>query len=352
MLYLRKTYRESFVFALIVFSIAVFTGSFLIFEIKKSEIEIQEISLAQMSEISHFKTGICPITLMFVGDIMLDRGVEYMIKKYGGGDYRFPFTKISDYLQKADILFGNLESIISDKGKRVGSIYSFRADPKAIEALKHVGFNVLSVANNHIFDYGREAMEDNFQRLKTAGIDFVGGGFSEKEAHLPVIKEVEGVKIAFLAYTNLGSKHWQAKGDFSGIAWLDERTGKDIKATKEISDLLIVSMHFGDEYQSQPNSEQKYWAHLAIDAGADLVIGHHSHVIQGIEKYKQGYIVYSLGNFVFDQGFSEATMQGLLLEVLIEDVQLEKVTLKKIKINNFFQPEIVEKLSSKRLYLK
>lgn len=342
---LNKAHRESFISVLIVLLIAVFTGSFLIFEVKKSELEIQEISLAQMPESSHFKTGTRPITLMFVGDIILDRGVEYMIEKYGEGDYRFPFFRTADYLQRADILFGNLESIISDKGKRVGSIYSFRADPKAIEALGYAGFDVLSVANNHIFDYGREAMEDNFQRLKTAGIDFVGGGFSEKEAHSPVIKEVKGVKIAFLAYTNLGSKHWQAKEGSSGIAWLDERTEKDIKATKEISDLLIVSMHFGDEYQSQPNSEQEYWAHLAIDAGADLVIGHHPHVIQEIEEYKGEYIAYSLANFVFDQGFSEATTQSLLLEALIEDAEVKKVIPKKIKINNFFQPEIIEKPS-------
>ncbi|PIV45302.1 MAG: hypothetical protein COS25_00520, partial [Candidatus Nealsonbacteria bacterium CG02_land_8_20_14_3_00_37_10] len=95
-----------------------------------------------------------PIKIILVGDIMLDRGVEYMVEKEGKGDFRFPFIKIADYLKGADIVFGNLEGVISDKGIKVGSIYSFRANPKAIEGLIFAGFNVLSLANNHAFDYG------------------------------------------------------------------------------------------------------------------------------------------------------------------------------------------------------
>lgn len=281
-----------------------------------------------------------PITLMFVGDIMLDRGVEYVIETAGKDNWHWPFLKIADDLKQADVLFGNLESVISDKGKKVGSIYSFRADPKAIEGLIYAGFDVLSVANNHIFDYGREAMEDSFLRLKQAGIDYVGGGFSEKEAHSPLIKEVKGIKIAFLAYTNLGSKYWQAKENNSGIAWLDERIGEDIKVAKSQADLIIVSMHWGEEYEPQPNSEQKYFTRLAVDSGADLVVGHHPHIVQLIEECKGGYVAYSLGNFVFDQGFSEETMRGLILEVLIEDAKIKEVIPKEIRINRFFQPEI------------
>lgn len=281
------------------------------------------------------------VTLMFVGDIMLDRGTEYMIHKYGEGNFKFPFLKIADDFKEADILFGNLESVISDKGTKVGSIYSFRAEPKTIEGLTTAGFDVLSVANNHIFDYGREAMEDSFKKLEMAGVDYVGGGFNEREAHTAAIKEIRGTKFAYLAYTNLGSKNWTAEENQSGIAWLDEKIVEDIKTAKEKADMVIVSMHFGEEYQEQPNSTQKYFAQLAIDSGADLVIGHHPHVIQPIEQYKYGYIAYSLGNFIFDQSFSEETMQGLLLEVLVENAKIKKVIPKRIKINNFFQPELV-----------
>lgn len=284
------------------------------------------------------------ITLFFVGDIMLDRGVEYMVEKYGNRNFKFPFLKIGDYLQQADILFGNLEGPISDKGIKVGSIYSFRNNPKAIVGLTYAGFDILSIANNHIFDYGREAMEDTFLRLKEVEIDYVGGGFSETEAYSPVIKEIKGIKIAYLAYMNLGLKYWAAKENQSGIAWLDDKIVKNIKIAKEKANIVIVSMHFGEEYQPKPTLEQKYFAHLAIDSGADLVIGHHPHVIQPIEKYKEGYIAYSLGNFVFDQGFSKETMQGLLLKAIIEDSKIKEVVPIEIKINKFFQPEIIKKL--------
>ena len=287
------------------------------------------------------KTTKKPITLFFVGDVMLDRGVEHHIVEEGNGDYRFPFLKIADYLEEADILFGNFEGPISDKGIKVGSIYSFRTNPKAVEGLVFAGFDILSEANNHVFDYGREAMEDTFLILKSSGIDYVGAGFNEKEAYSPIIKEVRGVKIAFLAYSNLGSEFWKATNERSGIAWLEEqRMKEEIKKAKDLADIVIVSFHYGEEYSSEPVPFQVSISKTAIDAGADLIIGHHPHVTQPIERYKDAYIAYSLGNFVFDQGFSEETMEGLLLKVLIEDDKVKKVIPIEIKINKFFQPEI------------
>ena len=249
-----------------------------------------------------------------------------------------------DYLEEADILFGNFEGPISDKGVKVGSIYSFRTDPKAIEGLVFAGFDILSEANNHVFDYGREAMEDTFLRLKSSGIDYVGAGFNEKEAYSPIIKEIRGVRIAFLAYTNLGSEFWKATNERSGIAWLEEqRMKEEIKKAKDLADIVIVSFHYGEEYFSEPVPFQISISKTAIDSGADLIIGHHPHVTQPIERYKDAYIAYSLGNFVFDQAFSEETMEGLLLKVLIEDNKVKEVIPIEIKINKFFQPEIKER---------
>ena len=299
----------------------------------------QEIPL-EKDNISMLRSNLNTITLFAVGDIMLNRGVEYMVRKQGNDDFKFPFLRIADYLGKADILFGNLESVISDKGVKVGSIYSFRAEPEAIEGLTYAGFDVLSVANNHVFDYGREAMEDSFKRLKQASIDYVGGGFNEKEVRSGITKEIKGTKIIFLAYTNLGSKYWEATENRSGIGWLDKRIKNDIEEAKEKSDLVIVSFHTGEEYQSQPNNEQKYFAHLAIDSGADLIIGHHPHAIQPVEKYEQDWIAYSLGNFVLDQSFSEETMKGILLEVTIKDKEIKEVIPREIKISDFFQPYV------------
>ena len=295
------------------------------------------------------------ITLMLVGDMMFDRGVKYLVEKEGRPtgpasgypgypDFRFPFLKIADELNKADIVFGNFEGPISDKGNKVGSIYSFRNDPKVIEGLKFAGFNVISLANNHAFDYGREALEDTLLRLKDANIDYIGAGFDESEAYSPIVKEVRDTKIAFLAYTNLGPENWKATGNNSGIAWISqdnfEKIREEIKKAKENCDILIISLHAGEEYQTEPTQFQIDFAKMAIDSGADIVIGHHPHVVQPNEVYNGGYIFYSVGNFVFDQSFSEETMKGLLLKVTVEDGKIKEVIPIEIKINEYFQPEI------------
>jgi poly-gamma-glutamate capsule biosynthesis protein CapA/YwtB (metallophosphatase superfamily) len=278
------------------------------------------------------------IRILAVGDIMLDRGVEYMVKTQGGGSWQFPFSESGDYLSKTDILFGNLESVISNSGYKTGGLYCFRAEPETLEGLTHAGFDVVSVANNHIFDYSRAAMEDSFKRLAQSGIKYVGGGFSEEEACSAIIEEREGTRIAFLGFTNLGAKSWKATPDRSGICWLDESIKERVKKAKDLADVVIVSIHWGEEYQPEPNAEQKHFGHLAIEAGANLVIGHHPHVVQPIEEYQGAWIAYSLGNFVFDQGFSEETMQGLVLEVLIKGKEIQEVKSQEIKINDFFQP--------------
>jgi len=285
-----------------------------------------------------------PIRIILAGDIMLDRGVEYMIEKYGEGNFEFPFLKIAGEFQKADVVFGNLEGPISDKGEKVGSIYSFRADPRAIEGLKFAGFNVLSLANNHAFDYGRQALEDSLAKLSRSGIDYVGAGFNESEAYSPVIKEINGTKIGFLAYTDLGSPYWKATADASGIAWIDEEqlglAKSQIEKAKSEVDILIVSLHSGEEYTEAPAQFQVEFSKAAIDAGADLTVGHHPHVVQKPEIYNGKYIFYSLGNFIFDQAFSEETMEGQIVEILIENGKIREIIPINIKINEFFQPEI------------
>lgn len=266
------------------------------------------------------------LTLLFVGDIMLDRGVEWEIKK-NGGDWRWPFLKIADTLQQADFVFGNLESQISDKGENVGSIYSFRADPVSIEGLTYAGFDVLSVANNHSLDYTKEAFENSSKRLREATIIPVANGL--------MIKEIGGAKIGFLAYSN-----------FPGIAKVDwdnlEETTQDIQYAKSQVDILVVSLHAGEEYDKEPNEFQKTFAQSAIDAGANLIIGHHPHVVQPLEQYKQSWIAYSLGNFVFDQKFSEETMAGAILKVLVEDKKIKEVSLLPTKLSSSYQVDLVE----------
>jgi len=284
------------------------------------------------------------VSIVFVGDIMLDRGVEYAIEQHN--DWKWPFLKIADFLKSADLAFGNLESVISDKGTKVGSIYSFRADPRAIEGLVFAGFDVLSLATNHAFDYGSEALIDTLVRLKLANMDFVGADLNKQSAFSLLIKEVKDVKIGFLAYTNLGPSGWRASETNPGITWISEddfsEIQQNIKDAKEKVDILVVSLHAGTEYEPEPSQFQKDFSKMAIEAGADLLIGHHPHVVEPYEEYENGWIFYSLGNFVFDQSFSEETMKGQMVKVLIKDKKIQKVIPIDIQMNSSFQPEMIQ----------
>ena len=282
------------------------------------------------------------VSLLFVGDIMLSRGVAGQIKK-NNPDY--PFLLAADITQEADLAFGNLEGPISSRGEKQGSIYSFRADPSVVEGLKFAGFDILSLANNHIFDYGSTALLDTISYLGENNIDSVGAGKYFSEANQPVIKEIKNTKIAFLAYTNLYPRSLAAEEETPGISLFElEGIKKNIHQLKEIkkADIVIISLHWGEEYQNRSNEAQQKIAHGLAEAGADLIIGHHPHVIQEIEFYKGSWIAYSLGNFIFDQSFSPETMEGLALSVDIKNKEISKIQPLRVRINNTFQPEIVK----------
>lgn len=327
---------------------ALSAGACLLIWQEKKEIKNSDLSENKSIDFQSSKKE--TVDIIMVGDIMLNRGVEYMVNREGKGDFSFPFLKIADDLNSADILIGNLEGPVSDKGTNVGSIYSFRMNPEAISGLGYAGFNVLLLANNHAFDYGREALEDTMKRLKEAGMSYSGAGFDKNEAFSPLIKEVNGMKIAFLDYTNLGSNYWVAEEKSSGIAWLSESNieeiKKDIEKAKEQADFLIVFLHAGDEYEKEPSTFQIAFARAAIDAGADLVVEHHPHVVQKSEEYKNKNIFYSLGNFIFDQNFSKETMSGQILKISLYNssstIKIKEITSLETKINEFFQPEIVK----------
>lgn len=278
-----------------------------------------------------------PIKIIFVGDIMLSRSVGREMEKRD--DYLYPFRSVAEEIQKADLAFGNLEGPISARGNNQGSIYSFRADPKTVDGLTFAGFDVMSLANNHIWDWGRLALEDTFTILREKGIDAVGAGRNEAEANAPVIREVNGTKIAFLAYTNLYLKSLQARSSSTGISNSEkENIIAQIRKLNNEVDVIIVSFHWGDEYQTMVNPAQRELAQAFVGAGADLVVGHHPHVIQEVEKYGEGWIAYSLGNFVFDQSFSQETMKGLAVIATIKDKRIVDLEEKQVMISNTFQP--------------
>ncbi len=277
-----------------------------------------------------------PIRIVLVGDIMLSREVGKIMEEKG--DYTFPFVNVSKVLSSADIAFGNLEGPISSRGTDVGSKYSFRADPRVVEGLAFAGFDVLSVANNHIFDWGADALTDTVSLLGEEGISAVGAGTDYEDANRPVIKRVGGTSIGFLAYTNLYPSSLEAGSENPGVSDIDNAEG----AVRNIgTDIVVVSLHWGDEYESSSSETQRELARRLIDAGADVVVGHHPHVIQEIEKYRNGWIAYSLGNFVFDQTFSEETKRGAAMRVRIEGKKVVDVGLIGVDISKTFQPTFV-----------
>ena len=276
-------------------------------------------------------------TLVFGGDVMLDRGVKASVEKNFGGDYSQLFTSLTK-LRDADIAFVNLEGPISDIGNNVGSKYSFRMDPAVIPVLKNSGIDIVSFANNHAGDWNKPAFDDTRARLTNAGIQYTGAGSTEKLAETPIIIEHNGNSVGYLGTTDVGPNWLEAKGTSSGILLAsDPLLPEIIKNASEKVDILVMSFHWGEEYK-EANDRQKALAHMAIDNGADLVIGHHPHVIEESEWYKDGYIAYSLGNLIFDQYFSPETMQGLLLEVELEDKRVVSVKKNLVKLNGYFQP--------------
>ncbi len=278
------------------------------------------------------------VDLTFVGDIMLDRGVRKSVNKNLGNDYKALFKNLS-LIASADIAFGNLEGPLSDKGRDLQNLYSFRMAPESLIALKDAGFDALSIANNHIGDWGRPAFDDTLARLKENNILAVGGGINSNEAERPKIIEKNGLKIGFLGFSDVGPESMEARTNSSGILLASNPRLPEIieNASREV-DALIVSFHWGEEYQ-KPTVRQKYLAHLSIDKGAKIIVGTHPHVIQDTEEYEDGYIMYSLGNFIFDQAFSKETMQGLMVEIKLDKTGILKTRKELVKLDKNFQPQ-------------
>ena len=248
------------------------------------------------------------VRFIAVGDMMLGRGVGTRVRKHGLG---WLFEKTERVLSEADILFGNLECPLTSRYAPTHTENAFKANPKLAKELARVGFNAVSVANNHSLDHGRTGLKHTLEHLKNAGIAHVGGGIGPNEPYEAKVVEKNGIKIAFIGAQNIIPSDVGPKT--AGIAYLDiYHQVKEIKAVEKAVDFTVVSLHWGNEYIDTPSMKQKEIAHKFVDAGADIIIGHHSHVLQGIERYKGGLIVYSLGNFAFDQKDAK-TKTGVML---------------------------------------
>jgi poly-gamma-glutamate synthesis protein (capsule biosynthesis protein) len=293
------------------------------------------------------------ISLIAVGDVSFSRGVERAIKKQK--DVNYPFLKMSDYLKSGDVVFGNLETPIT-QGREISDFEMiFRSNPGTEQALKQAGFSVLSLANNHTLNFGERGIEDTFRYLDEAGIAYAGAGRNEQEAYQPIYIEAKGITFAFLAYSDddLVPASYEAGENRAGAAFMRmDRMAEGVKEAKQKADFVVVSMHAGTEYADEPNGSQIRFAHAAIDAGADLIIGHHPHVVQTLEKYKGKYIFYSLGNFVFDQPQWQKTKEGLAVKAYVTKDGVNKISFLPVVMENLAQPRMANEDEAEKILQK
>ena len=290
------------------------------------------------------------VKINFLGDIMLSRHVNTQIQKYG---FDYPWQKVKKKIASSDITFANLEVPISDKVKSPAAGMSFVAPTKNLKYIKESGIDVVSVANNHSANFGYNIFLDNLANLKSANLGVCGGGEKEIEARAPYIIKVADKRFAFLCQSAVVGTLY-AKTNSSGSPYLgiepwyrdDENSIKalenDIKKAKELADVVIVSPHWGIEYVHKPNASQRKVAQRAIMAGADLVIGTHPHVVQGIEFFEGRYINYSLGNFIFDQEWSTETKQGVMVSSYFYGEKNVSNKMMPLQIENYSQPYFVD----------
>jgi poly-gamma-glutamate capsule biosynthesis protein CapA/YwtB (metallophosphatase superfamily) len=259
-------------------------------------------------------------TIAAVGDINCGGRVGTII---AGSGVDYPFKNVAGILSSVDIAVGNLECALSSRGKAVsGKEFTFRGVPECGPALRRAGFDALSIANNHSKDFGAEALEDTAEILEQSGIIFAGAGSNSTASYQPKISRIRETEtaFAFVAFSDVVPPGFAATKNAVGVASArnDSKMLGAIEDVKAKAEFIIVSVHWGKELSTIPSARQTALAHRLIDLGADLVVGHHPHVVQGFEVYKGKLIAYSLGNFVFSPG-NNLGRQSALLTAIIKD---------------------------------
>lgn len=266
------------------------------------------------------------ITVIATGDVIPARSVNYkMVTK---NSYIWPFEKTRELLNSGDLTVINLETPLMDSCAPTVEGMSFCGSSKSAEGIKWAGIDIATLGNNHIGNHGISGIEETIRILKQHEITPISKGYE--------IKTVKGVRVAFLSYNDIGSPE-------DGVPWADKNTiAYDVKSAKKEADIVIVSFHWGIEYQTMPTDHQRDLAHFTIDSGADLILGNHPHWIQPIEFYNGKCIAYAHGNFIFDQEWSEETKLGVVGSYVFFDTHLVDVTYTPIKIIDYGQPYILD----------
>lgn len=260
-------------------------------------------------------TASANLRIAAVGDILLDRRVGAAIAA-DGPDY--PFERVAPVLRDADLALGNLECPITDSDARAPKPFSFRVRPAAARGLIPSGLDILGLANNHTLDCGRSGLADTMSWIDRARLSYCGAGASARRAGTGREIRVGGHRVRFLSFCDVIQDASFPTAGSPTIAQLPaEEVRRAIQTARRRSDLVVASFHWGAEYANYPTTRQRELARLAARAGADLILGHHPHVLQGFEWLRgpdgrRVLAAYSLGNFVFDPRRPPADETGIL----------------------------------------
>lgn len=291
------------------------------------------------------------VTLAFAGDILLADDAMPMktYRQRGKGISGIFSDELIKEMREADIMMLNNEFAFSKRGKAAADkSYTFRAKPEDVSIFNDMGVDIVSLANNHALDFGTDALLDTFDTLKEAGIDYGGAGADYERASEIIYKKVGDKTISYvMAAKTIFAADWVATKSRPGmISCWDEALMKErIKTAGDNSDYTVVFVHWGVEQSESPEQYQRDWARMYVDAGADIVLGCHSHVIQGIEYYKGKPVVYSLGNF----WFSSYKRESMMIKVEIDAQGNAETWLVPCMTGNF-KTEILEKPSDRKQY--
>lgn len=273
------------------------------------------------------------VTLMMSGDVTLGHAFEDLV----GEDYTWAFDGMPEY-READVAMVNLEGTLTTSDTKLEKTFNFKANPESIEVLTHGGVDIVNLANNHAMDYREAGLQDTLNTLEQAGIHAVGAGMDVTEARRPEILEVKGQRIAYFGYYT-ADYHAAGAGVAGTNHGLEDRIAEDIKAVRDEVDWIVVNFHWGVELANYPEIWQSELAYFTIDQGADVVVGHHPHVLQGAEIYRGRPIAYSLGNFIFG-GNARSDYDTAVLKVSLREKQM-KVEFLPVEVRKY-QPKVVK----------
>lgn len=295
------------------------------------------------------------IKISLVGDILFDGHIRNNISEEG---YSYPWLYVKEYFQNDDISIGNLETSITRGGTPwPNKQFNFRSDPENVAEMKRAGVDIVSLANNHTLDYGYDGLEDTIEHLESGNIKSIGAGENIEEATKPLIIEKEKTKIGILGYSRVAPDvGWWPDTDKAGVASAYDNhlteVLDNIEETRKDVDILIMIVHWGQELHEIPREIDVNAAKAMIDMGVDVVVGHHPHVLQGIEIYKGKPIIYSLGNFIFGSK-SELTRNTMIAQLNFNHKDLENIEIIPFDIVNSRPENISEEKKEEKLnYLR